>query len=58
MGGLLLGVQSSPGLPLNSLFSSMADGKALEQCQQNISYAVAYQPQNQSAYGKGMNRYY
>lgn len=56
MGGLLLGMQSSPQLPFSQLFSSLADRQSLadsvDKCQQAASYAVAYQPEGQSAYGE------
>lgn len=61
LGGLLLGVQTAPGgLPLGSLFSGLtagpadraaALGGAADACREAASYAVAYQPEGQSAYG-------
>lgn len=54
-GGLLLGMQCCPGLALRPLFENAADkaalGATVDRCEQATSYAVAYQPENQDAYG-------
>ncbi len=56
VGGLLLGAQCAPGLPFGSLFSSLTNDTeravVANRCQDSLSYAVAYQPEGQSAYGE------
>ncbi|GAB4816115.1 hypothetical protein N2152v2_003161 [Parachlorella kessleri] len=58
VGGLLLGAQCAPGLPFGSLFSSLTNDTeravVANRCQDSLSYAVAYQPEGQSAYGRGV----
>jgi hypothetical protein len=60
-GGLIWGVQTQPNLALDATgifqdgqYTHSAWGSIARSCKEALSWGIAYQPQNQSAYGRGV----